>query len=393
MKHLILIVLTLAASIASAQEKILLIDKTGKVTKAIRSSLTDHLDAHDITLISSVDFSVLCDYKTATVVANAERDIIEYVNCDNELIGVRDLGTDLRIANELEASVLLAIVIRQLHAGVGSSNSVLVPLAKQRNEHYSRYFFAPSAHNLRKNEFYYNTLYFGVHDIQYGLSDRFSIGLGTTIAMMPIYVTPKLSIPLSDKQTISFGTLFNAGTYVQNWFVNLAFVNYTFGGVESNITFSGGWLNAGNVNEFNLEGVNNKPVVSVGAMQKTGPHLYFVTEHYWSPLDRSTNAYKETWDPVQMIYTHDDVDLSYNSNLILGFLGARWVNKSQHTKAWQFGILYVLDLPKNQSAFEPTHQKYKALGYEIEDLSEIFSSNFFVLPAVTYTYKFGYAAK
>ena len=393
MKKVILLALCLTSTLAFAQQKVLLVDKSGIVTGEVRSAISDYLKDHEILIQSTIDFSVPCDYKTATILPNSERDIIELRDCDDRLLAVRDVETDLRVATDLERSVLLSLVIRQLLTNWGSGSEVLVPLAKQSNEHYSRYFFAPSAHNLRKNEFYYNTLYFGVHDIQYGISDRFSIGLGTTIAMMPIYVTPKLSIPITDKQTLSFGTLFNAGTYVQNWYVNLAFVNYTFGGHESNFTLSGGWLNAGNVNEFDLEGVNNKPVVSVGAMQKTGPHLYFVTEHYWSPIDQSTNASLDIWDPQQMTYFYHDVTLHYNSNLVLGFLGARWVNKSQHTKAWQFGVAYVLNLPTGKSDFEPKHQNYKDMGYDIDDLSEIFSANFFVLPAVTYTYKFGYAAK
>ncbi|MFQ3213556.1 MAG: hypothetical protein ACJAT1_001071 [Marivirga sp.] len=135
------------------------------------------------------------------------------------------------------------------------------------SEHDSRYFFAPSARPLKKGELYYNMLYFLIHDVQYGISDRLSVGLGTTVIGLPFYVTTKYAIPIDEKSYFAIGDLLILGTYGVDFIGNLLFASYTYGSDQSNITFGAGMFTSNDrdftANRFSFVG-NINGMLSVG---------------------------------------------------------------------------------------------------------------------------------
>jgi len=409
MKRLIsLLILVVVSHLALGQTKLALKDPDGYLNNDVKQSLRENLATHSITLTSMVDFDKLSEYKFALLKSDKQQHmVLELLDHKDKLLGRKSFESDLRMANDEEKVVLLSIAIRQLLANEGKiaqrdsvvPDSVIVPLENQMNEHNTRYFFAPTAYSLRQNEFYYNTLYFGVHDIQYGFSDNFSLGMGSSIAFMPVYFTPKFSIPLAKNHTVGVGTLLGIGTYFQNWFMNLAYVNYSIGDSRDNLTFAFGYLNSGNSAKYpEIESFNDKVVVSLSGMKQLGPHLYFISENYWlrySPIHRGSRSVPNGIDEWgNQLFDYQSISAFYNSDLFMGFLGTRWVMKKKDTRSWQFGIVYINDRPFGKAALDKKLSTFPYNQYDFNEPSdELFENMFLVLPAVTYTYKFGYKMK
>ena len=90
--------------------------------------------------------------------------------------------------------------------GTSIIESVSIKL-KLSNYHVNRYVFSPSAFGLKKGDYYYNAYYFLMHDIQYGISENFSMGIGTTIAFVPIYFMPTYTKSINEKSAFAVGDL------------------------------------------------------------------------------------------------------------------------------------------------------------------------------------------
>ncbi|MFK7981071.1 MAG: hypothetical protein AB8G86_13880 [Saprospiraceae bacterium] len=109
-----------------------------------------------------------------------------------------------------------------------------------------RYFLRNSAYSLKKGEAVYQNAWILVNNIDVGVTDNFSIGLGTVPLFLfgggttsPIWVTRKLTILVeSDKVNLGVGAL--VGTTFGNDFDNTSFGfgfgNVTLGDKNKNIT-------------------------------------------------------------------------------------------------------------------------------------------------------------
>ena len=160
----------------------------------------------------------------------------------------------------------------------GSTNGLL--WAENRMAY--RYFIRNSGYNLKKGEAVYQNAWILVNNLDVGLTDNFSIGLGTVPIFLfgggtsPIWLTPRLSIPVeADKVNLGVGAL--VGTTVGNDFDNssfgFGFGNVTLGDRNQNITLGVGY------GFFDGE-FADRPTFNVSGMLRTGKRSYLISENY-----------------------------------------------------------------------------------------------------------------
>lgn len=388
------------------QQLLVIEDRSGLLDDQVTLLLKDDLNDLGFTLVYEVNFRNKCDYLFAKVLPVDNGFVLEVESCNEELLGSKWLTREFQDNTAQDRSRLLAsyftmlsntsihpVFVRQ-DSGYTPGASVSLgnhledeqhPFPDLANEHHSRYYFSPSAYNLRKNEFYYNTLNFVIHDIQYGFTDNFSLGLGSSVAFIPIYVTPKLSFRLGEKHHLAIGDLFGYGSWGLNNYFNLGYVAYTYGGLTDNVTIGAGFLSTDYIS-----GLNSRPIFSLSATTNFGRRLFLVTEHYFVPRIATLTLAKNDSIGVDRygypIYQWSEIDYEYSAVSIFGFLGIRFVNKTENTKAFQFGVGYFLNVFEDGSQ-GLTQAPYAEYGYV--PAADEFDPRFFLIPTMNFTYKFG----
>ena len=73
------------------------------------------------------------------------------------------------------------------------------------NLHDTRYFFSPSAFGLEEGEGYFGHSYWTLWQVQYGISDNFSIGGGTTPFGLPATLNGKFSFNIKNDINMAMG--------------------------------------------------------------------------------------------------------------------------------------------------------------------------------------------
>ncbi len=145
----------------------------------------------------------------------------------------------------------------------------------------TRYFFAPNAFSLKKGEAYYQNAWIFFNQVSVGLSDNFTLGMGTVPLFLfdpevlgPLWITPKLCLPvIEDKMNVAVGGLY--GTILgENVTFGITYASATFGNIDNNATVSigygvvdGEWADL--------------PTFAFSGMVKAGHHTYLVTENYY----------------------------------------------------------------------------------------------------------------
>ncbi|MDO8680259.1 MAG: hypothetical protein Q7R30_17205 [Acidobacteriota bacterium] len=143
----------------------------------------------------------------------------------------------------------------------------------------TRLFFAPTGRSLKRGE-----SYFGVYEIllpfvQYGITDRISIGGGTPLIFgsndLPFWVTPKVQIYKARSTEVSLGVLhfFNVGDYN----LGIAYGVVTTGSADSAFTVGAGYAYERSGEEGDDGG---SPLLMVGAEHRVGRRIKLVTENY-----------------------------------------------------------------------------------------------------------------
>lgn len=153
------------------------------------------------------------------------------------------------------------------------------------NPNSTRYFFSPSAANLKKGEGYYQNSYLLFNSVNYGLTDFLSIGggfeiLSTFSGADPIYfLTPKVGFEVSEKVHVGAGVLFMGVGDEGNF--GIAYGLGTYGNTNSNMTLGAGW-------GF-LDGeFSENPFITLSGMHRLRRNISFVSENWFVPdLDDS----------------------------------------------------------------------------------------------------------
>lgn len=184
------------------------------------------------------------------------------------------------------ALVIASLVVASLGAGEPADQQAAPPPANTspaeawpEDPNPTRLFFAPTGRSLEQGE-----AYLGVYEallpfVQYGVTDRFSIGGGTPFVFgtgsgQPFWVTPKYQVVKSATTEASVGVLhfINMGEAS----VGIAYAVVTKGTTDAAATIGGGYAYSSQD-----ESRAGAPVVMVGAEKRLSRRVKFVTENYW----------------------------------------------------------------------------------------------------------------
>ncbi|MFM7079166.1 MAG: hypothetical protein ACKOYC_05195 [Bacteroidota bacterium] len=202
-----------------------------------------------------------------------------------------------------------------------------------RNPHTTRYFFAPSAFNLKKGEGYYQNTYLFLNSFNVGVTDHFSIGGGFEIISLfgsmssgefsPVFfITPKVSFEAAKNFHYGFGVfylnvpdLFEEGRSG----AGITYAMGTYGSENRNITVGSGL-------SFTDSGFDSSPIFTLCGLSRFSKRTAFVTENWILYDGPETNG----------IYSYGFRFFGPKIAVDLGF-----INNSDISRALFLGIPYV----------------------------------------------------
>ena len=212
------------------------------------------------------------------------------------------------------------------------------------NLHDSRYFFSPSAFGLEKGEGYFGHSYWLLWQAQYGITDEFSIGAGTTLFGFPGTVNAKYSFNVKADLNAALGwfwvgDLFGYTAGSMSSLINMPYAVVTKGSKENNITLGAAYNLATPLEEWRNSEVepSKRLVLNAGGTFRMGRRFAFVFEAW-------------LLDPMM---------ISHNEPQIMGGPGIRYFRKINRVtakngagaKTWDFQLLRF---PGMEGNFIPT---------------------------------------
>lgn len=148
----------------------------------------------------------------------------------------------------------------------------------------SRYFWANSGFNIKEGDGYYQNTWVLLNHAQFGLTDNFSLGVGTIPLFLfggtatPLWISSKITFPIQKKVHLAagvlLGTLVGGGGGIGIDGFGFAYGNATFGSTSSNLTAGLGYGVADGV-------FANRPTISIAGMFRTSKRSYIITENYY----------------------------------------------------------------------------------------------------------------
>ncbi|MCH8557649.1 MAG: hypothetical protein LAT84_07505 [Balneolia bacterium] len=150
------------------------------------------------------------------------------------------------------------------------------------NPHPTRYLFAPNAIGLKKGKGYYQNTWVFFNNVNYGVSDNFSVGLGLVPLFLfgtstPVWITPKVSFPVIDEQLhLSAGALLGGIIGTDGGIGGVFFGSATYGSTDSNVSLSLGY-------GYSDAEISSTPVLNLSAMHRISRRSYIITENYFFP--------------------------------------------------------------------------------------------------------------
>ena len=146
-------------------------------------------------------------------------------------------------------------------------------------------FLAPTARNLHQGEAEAQVINIFLGNINYGITDNISVGLLVPVipfvGIPAVAITPKVSVPLTDKLRVGAGVLYGFTTGAFGSRTESAGVGYglaTYGTADTNVTLGLGYGFAGG-------DVGSSPVAIVGANVRLSRLFTFVNETYLASFD------------------------------------------------------------------------------------------------------------
>lgn len=150
------------------------------------------------------------------------------------------------------------------------------------NPHSTRYYFAPNALGIPRGEGYYQNAWIFFNNVNYGASDRLSVGAGTVpiflfgVNALPIWVLPKVSFSTPQENLHLAGGAVFGGVLAEevSTGVGLVYGSATLGTRDHNATVSLGY-------GYTEGGFANRPTINVSGMTRVGRTLYLISENYF----------------------------------------------------------------------------------------------------------------
>lgn len=188
----------------------------------------------------------------------------------------------LKTDNE-ETYTIRKQTIKSLRPGIVKTSRLSRVPVPESNIHAFRYFVGPSAYGIPKGQMYYENSLLIFNQFTYGFSDHFSLGIGVAPlpmfdAVMPAWLTPKLSIPIV-REKINFGL---GAMYGRAFLNNESSEKQTFGAVFAQGTFGSRQRNVtGGVGiSYSDDRWSPYPVLSLSGCFRATRVFYLITENY-----------------------------------------------------------------------------------------------------------------
>ena len=207
--------------------------------------------------------------------------VVLLTNSDEEFVGTIVSEDAREVSIRLQNGKLLIIPAYTVKSVRKLSSSTLIkgkPVFA--NPHPSRYFYTPSAIPMDKGEVYIQSVYGLAYQVQFGVTENFSIGATTTLLATPLALTAKYSIKIDEKNTLAFGGLAGIVGWGTQTNLGIGFGAFTHGTKESNVTFAAGyaWVNTKEDN-----GGGNSPMMSLSGNQRLSKNLSLMGELWYLP--------------------------------------------------------------------------------------------------------------
>ncbi|MBI9053365.1 MAG: hypothetical protein JEY96_06075 [Bacteroidales bacterium] len=259
----------------------------------------------------------------------------------------------------------------------------------------NRYLFGPSAFGIDKSMKSYTNYNIFVQDFQFGISDRFSLGAGTSIILNPVYIMPTYTYQINDKSALAVGDLFLFTTYDNFVYGNLFYGLYTRGSLDNNFTIGVGlWTSIEGKDEtetidpdmnpsfieYNTRINTVSPAFNFSTQLKLSSNLYFISENYGLKLNMSPVAELKEDNSSYGEITVRSEHFAREETIVAGILGLRIINKKNPLKSWQISAVYIF------AKHEEIPDKYKQPGWETYDNGKDYS--FIPIPLISYSIKF-----
>ncbi len=151
------------------------------------------------------------------------------------------------------------------------------------NPQSTRYFFSPNAIGLQKGRGYYQNTWVLFNNVNYGVSDNFSIGGGLVPLFLfgagetPVWLLPKVSVPVvAEKFHLGGGAMVGGVVGADSEALGILYGVGTFGNRDRNLSVSLGYGYVGRE-------ISSTPVVNISGLIRTGRKFYLLTENYFVP--------------------------------------------------------------------------------------------------------------
>jgi len=168
------------------------------------------------------------------------------------------------------------------------------------NPQSTRYLFASNAIGIPEGRGYYQNTWIFFNNVNYGVSNHFSIGGGTVPiflfgeAVFPFWVLPKLSVSTpQDNVHLAAGAVFGGVLGVADTEgASLLYGSATVGGRDHNVTLGLGYGYADG-------GFADRPAVNISGMTRVGRTIYLISENYFFPGVEDANlvSFGLRWAP------------------------------------------------------------------------------------------------
>ncbi|HCT29896.1 MAG TPA: hypothetical protein DIW31_04010 [Bacteroidales bacterium] len=212
-------------------------------------------------------------YKVETVDGNEYVGHIIIMNSDYIRLKTANLG---EITINQKDVTKLSVISKERVSGGGVSYGEL---------HSSRYFTTSNGYGLKKGSGYYQNMWIFYNQFGYGFTDNFSISAGVVPlflfagASSPVWITPKVSIPLKkDKVNLGAGILVASVLGEDNEAFGYGYGVITFGSGQKNLSIGLGYGYYGN-------SWSDRPTISLCFKIPAGKRGYVMAENYFLPID------------------------------------------------------------------------------------------------------------
>lgn len=383
MKHLIISFSLLLSLSAIGQKKITYLYDKDLLSTEVETNLSSNLKAYGLEYTSNVDLNHKCDYLFANLQIQDNKIFLSIKDCYDNSKGKVLVGNLNQKENAQAYAGAISFLTNDILQNPDKYKEVsLKETAVERpNEHASRYFFAPSGYNMKKGELYLSTNYFLAADFQYGLTDNFSLGMGSTIAAIPFYITPKASFKVGEKSRVAVGDMLILGTWGVQFTANLVYGVYTYGNSNTNVSLGLAYLTTGGAD---IDSKLKQPVINLSGMARLSENMYIVSENYFTMgTSKRVDQVYLGYDPLTNETLYDNYNYTRSSNVALGALGFRFISKKRAVQSVQFGLAYFINSYSDKYENDIKPPAHDVKGYKPDTYKQFF------IPTISFCYKFG----